>query len=474
MLFNSLEFLLFFPLVALLFHIIPFSGFRFPFLFAASYFFYMWWRPEYIFLILLSTAIDYFAGLWMPKVGTQRGKKMLLTASILTNLGLLGAFKYFTFVLYTLNLFGNWMGFPTLSAQAGWVLPVGISFYTFQSMSYTVDVYRGRLKPERNPLQFALYVAYFPQLVAGPIERAGHLLPQLKNPKPLTSDGLQQGVALILWGLYKKMVIADGLARWVDPVYSRPEQYSGGDYLIAFYAFTWQIYCDFSGYTDVARGAARILGIELSENFQKPYFAFSIQDFWRKWHISLSSWLKDYLYIPLGGSRRGTTRTYYNLLLTMALGGLWHGASWNFVIWGAFHGGLLAVGKWVRDWRGSENPPPTGWRRSLRQIATFHLVCVGWIFFRAADLPAALQILTGVFSLRRPVLPRDWGHGALIIFISTFLFLLMESLAGENPTVDWLRRKNNTWILTPVLFWVLLTLALFSAGTSQQFIYFQF
>ena len=192
MLFNSLEFLLFFPFVALLFHFIPFSGFRFPFMLAASYLFYMWWRPEYIFLILLSTAIDYFAGLWMPKVGTQRRRQILLTASILTNLGLLGTFKYFTFFLDTLNFFGNWMGFPALSAQAGWVLPVGISFYTFQSMSYTVDVYRGRLRPERNPLQFALYVAYFPQLVAGPIERAEHLLPQLKNPKPLVSDDLQQ------------------------------------------------------------------------------------------------------------------------------------------------------------------------------------------------------------------------------------------------------------------------------------------
>ena len=283
-----------------------------------------------------------------------------------------------------------------------------------------------------------------------------------------------QGVILILWGLYKKMVIADGLARWVDPVYARPENYAGADYLIATYAFAFQILADFSGYTDVARGAARILGIKLIENFNKPYFAFSIQDFWRKWHISLSSWLRDYLYFPLGGNRRGTSRTYFNLLLTMALGGLWHGASWNLVIWGAFHGGLLAVGKRVRDWRGSEHPPPTGWRRTLRQIATFHLVCVGWVFFRAGDLPAALKILTGSFRWEGSILLPGSGHADLIILVSTLLYILSEALSGQTPTVEWIRKTGRGSILFPLFAWVLLTLALFSAGTGHQFIYFQF
>lgn len=474
MLFNSLEFLLFFPLVTLLFYAIPHSSFRIPFLLAASYLFYMWWRPAYILLILASTGIDYCAGLWLPKMSNPRRKKILFVTSIVGNLGLLGVFKYFNFSVHTLNALMNWAGLPPLAAHADWVLPVGISFYTFQSMSYTIDVYRGQIEPERNPIRFALYVAYFPQLVAGPIERGNHLLPQLKKPQPPTSARFQEGLLLIIWGLYKKMVIADGLARLVDPVYARPEAYGGPAYFIATYAFAFQILTDFSGYTDIARGTAMILGIDLMENFEKPYFAVSIQDFWRRWHISLSSWLKDYLYISLGGNRKGTAKTYRNLLLTMALGGLWHGASWNFVIWGLFHGALLAIERAMRAPRASRDCESTGWRRLLRQIATFHLVCVGWVFFRAADLKTAIHILKGSIlwedNLHIPYL----GTAEAMIIISTLVFLFAEALAGPKSTLTWLQQQSRRPLLGLILIWVFFALALFSAGTGHQFIYFQF
>ena len=276
MLFNSFEFLLFLPIVAVVVYTIRRPAFRLLFLLAASHFFYMWWRPAYILLLLASTSVDYFAGLLIPRMESSARKRLILLISIITNLGLLGVFKYFNFGVASINGILGWAGSTPLSLQANWVLPVGISFYTFQSMSYTIDVYRGRLEPERNPLRFGLYVAFFPQLVAGPIERGSRLLPQLKNLKPLTADRLQEGVVLIIWGLYKKMVIADGLARFVDPVFSRPEAHAGLAYLIAFYALAIQIFADFSGYTDIARGTGKILGVDLMENFRKPLFAYSI------------------------------------------------------------------------------------------------------------------------------------------------------------------------------------------------------
>ena len=269
MLFNSFEFLLFFPIVAVVVYTIRHPVFRLLFLLAASYLFYMWWRPAYILLLLASTGVDYFAGLLIPRMETPAQKRLLLLTSIITNLGLLGVFKYFNFGVASINGILGWAGSTPLSLQADWVLPVGISFYTFQSMSYTIDVYRGRLEPERNPLRFGLYVAFFPQLVAGPIERGSRLLPQLKNLKSLTAGRLQEGVILIIWGLYKKMVIADGLARFVDPVFSRPEAHAGPAVLIAIYAFSLQIFADFSGYTDIARGTGKILGRGLDGKFSE-------------------------------------------------------------------------------------------------------------------------------------------------------------------------------------------------------------
>jgi alginate O-acetyltransferase complex protein AlgI len=473
MLFNSFEFLLFFPIVAVVVYTIRHPAFRLLFLLAASYFFYMWWRPAYILLLLASTGVDYFAGLLIPQMETPAQKRLLLLTSIITNLGLLGVFKYFNFGVASINGILGLAGSTPLSLQADWVLPVGISFYTFQSMSYTIDVYRRRLEPERNPLRFGLYVAFFPQLVAGPIERGARLLPQLTNLKSLTADRLQEGVILIVWGLYKKMVIADGLARFVDPVFSRPEAHAGFAYLIAIYAFSLQIFADFSGYTDIARGAGKILGVDLMENFRKPYFAYSIQDFWRRWHISLSTWLRDYLYVPLGGNRRGVINTYRNLLLTMALGGLWHGASWTFVIWGIYHGVLLAIGKVIQTWLSTDDSEPSGLRRVIAQLVTFHLVCVGWVFFRSPDLQTGLVILRGSVWWTHSTMPA-LNYAQVLIIFSTGIMLLAEAISGRQPTVDWILRTRSRTVLIPLMVWALIAIALFSAGAGHQFIYFQF
>ena len=473
MLFNSFEFLLFFPIVAVAVYNIRHPAFRLPFLLAASYFFYMWWRPAYILLLLASTGVDYFAGLLIPRMESPARKRLILLISIITNLGLLGVFKYFNFGVASINGILGWAGSTPLSLQANWVLPVGISFYTFQSMSYTIDVYRGRLEPERNPLRFALYVAFFPQLVAGPIERGSRLLPQLKNLKPLTADRLQEGVVLIIWGLYKKMVIADGLARFVDPVFSRPEAHAGLAYLIAFYAFSIQIFADFSGYTDIARGTGKILGVDLMENFRKPLFAYSIQDFWRRWNISLSTWLRDYLYIPLGGNRRGVFNTYRNMLLTMALGGLWHGASWTFVIWGIYHGVLLGIGEVIRTWLRTDESEPSGLRRVIAQLATFHLVSAGLVIFRAPDLQTALLILKGSVWWTHSTTPA-LNYALAVIILSTGILLLAEAISGRQSTVDWIRQAPAGAVLIPLMVWALIAIALFSAGAGNQFIYFQF
>lgn len=336
MLFNSFRFLFFFPAVFLLYWALPFR-FRKYMLLAASWYFYMCWKPEFIVLLLLSTAVDYFCGLKIERHRASPGRgRVFLGLSLAVNLGLLFFFKYFNFFGETLTALCRWISIPFTAPALNVILPVGISFYTFQTLSYTIDVYRGKLNAERDFVTFALFVSFFPQLVAGPIEKASNLLPQLKEERPFSYENTAYGLKLMAWGFFKKLVVADRLAvLMVDPVFDNPANYSGGVFLIAAAAFAFQIYCDFGGYSDIARGCAKTMGIDLMVNFKAPYlFSASISEYWKRNHISLSEWFHEYVYISLGGNRKGPWKKALFVSVTFFLSGLWHGAGWTFVVWG--------------------------------------------------------------------------------------------------------------------------------------------
>ncbi len=342
MLFNSLQFLIFFPIVVSIFFLLPQKR-RWILLLIASYYFYMCWKVEYIVLIIASTLIDYFVAKKMADLKEKVKRKKWLLISLLSNLGILFGFKYFNFVNANVQaLFDNFnifYGVPAFDV----LLPVGISFYTFQTLSYTIDVYNGKTPVQNHLGIFAVYVSFFPQLVAGPIERSRHLLPQFYVEHKFSYDRIKYGLQQMLWGFFKKVVIADRLAIVVDGVYNNLDDYSGISLLIATIFFAFQIYCDFSGYSDIAIGSARVMGFELIDNFKRPYFSKSISEFWRRWHISLSTWFRDYLYIPLGGNRVVKWRWYYNLFITFLVSGFWHGANWTFLVWGGLHGAYLII-----------------------------------------------------------------------------------------------------------------------------------
>jgi len=403
MLFNTFEFAVFLVLVLGLYYCLRLRAQNIM-LVCASYLFYGWWDWRFCGLLFASTVVDYLVARAMggasPKV--RRG---LLYVSLATNLGMLGVFKYYDFFIESTTRMLHALGLESNPALLGVLLPVGISFYTFQTLSYTIDVYRGKTAPVRRFSTFMLYVCYFPQLVAGPIERSTKLLPQLESPRVVDADRLSSGGLLILIGLFKKIAIADAVAPTVDAVFASPGSAGWGYLLLGALLFSLQIYGDFSGYTDIARGVSRLLGIELCENFRQPYFVSSITEFLRRWHISLSTWLRDYLYIPLGGNRGGPLKTYRNLLLTMLLGGLWHGAALTFVAWGALHGLFLAVHKLML--RGREpvyhhpfSSPTAFVKRGLLVLGTFSLVTLTWVFFRAETIGDAMSFMTGILTLR--------------------------------------------------------------------------
>ena len=401
MIFNSLEFFVFLPLVLAAYYALSPRA-QNVWLVLASYFFYGWWDWRFLSLLWISTLIDYVCGRAMER--HPRRKRAWLLASMLSNLGILGGFKYFNFFVDSAATLLAAVGLEPHLPVLRVILPVGISFYTFQTMSYTIDVYRGHLAPTRSLLDFALYVAYFPQLVAGPIERATHLLKQISSPRLVTRPMIESGCFLILRGLFRKVVIADGVAPLVNGIFAEPEYYSWMKLSLGAALFAIQIYCDFAGYSDIARGASRLMGIELMVNFRQPYFSRNITEFWRRWHISLSTWLRDYLYIPLGGNRAGTGATYRNLALTMLLGGLWHGARWNFVVWGGLHGAYLAIHKFGLARRGRppdiDSAPRLTPGLALKIAGTFVLVDFAWIFFRCASLADALGFLHGIFTFQ--------------------------------------------------------------------------
>ncbi len=440
-------------------------------LLVASYVFYGWWDWRFLSLLLLSSLVDYGCGRGLGQTQDARRRRLLVTVSVGANLGVLGAFKYLGFFVESARAAMGALGVPFDAPSLSIVLPVGISFYTFQSLSYTIDLYRGRLAPVRRLDDFLLYVSFFPQLVAGPIERAERLLPQIERPRELRPGDVSSGALLALFGFAKKMVVADNLAPFVESVY-RQDTPSGAALWLATYAFALQIYADFSGYTDIARGTARMLGFDLCRNFRTPYFATNPSDFWLRWHISLSSWLRDYLYIPLGGNRTG--RTARNLALTMLLGGLWHGAAWHFVAWGAWHGALLAVFHRFQSRSAARSVSQgvrSGWRFWLKAFGFFQLTCVGWLLFRVDDLGVLWSWLPAL------ALPTGWlelAPAALALVAAVGLPLLAIDVVryrrdDPEPWLSWPTPGRAAFTLVCFYFAVLL-------GTphAPQFIYFQF
>lgn len=463
MLFNSFTFFAFFLAVYSLYRL---CGFRAQnlLLLTASYFFYGCWDYRFLSLILISTLTDYVIGLKIASSTCAQKRKYWVASSVIINLGILGFFKYFNFFIDSfiplLETLGIQANLPALSI----ILPVGISFYTFQTMTYSIDIYRKELTPTRNFIDFALFVAFFPQLVAGPIERAKKLLPQVTSPRLITLKQSHEGLWLIGIGLFKKVVIADNLAFIVDPLFSA-QALSGPEVTLAAYAFALQIYCDFSGYSDIARGLAKLLGFELMLNFNLPFFANSPADFWRRWHISLSTWLRDYLYIPLGGNKGSRLLTYRNLMLTMMLGGLWHGAAWTFVLWGFYQGALLVIQRIVA-------PYTSRWSfwhsNTLQVFATFQWMALGWLIFRAQSIEQ--------LSMMLKALPHGWGmlpqHLSTVGLLALPLLVLQILQARSADRVP--LTHYPALIQASLAALLLYGLFVYGAIVAQQFIYFQF
>jgi D-alanyl-lipoteichoic acid acyltransferase DltB (MBOAT superfamily) len=422
--------------------------------------------------MLFSTITDFTVGRWLERTEDDRRRRQIFLISLFVNLGILGFFKYFNFFIDStaglLDNLGLQPNLPTLRI----LLPVGISFYTFHGISYTFDVYRRQIRATHNLLDFACFIAFFPQLVAGPIGRAHIQLPQFEQERARpTAQGVRSAFFLILLGLFKKVAIADALSPYVDQAFRGSSRAGAVTLLIGMYAFALQIYGDFSGYTDIARGSARLLGIELIRNFEQPYLSRNITEFWRRWHISLSTWLRDYLYVSLGGNRGSRLSTYRNIMLTMLLGGLWHGAAWTFVIWGGLHGlFLIAHRAFGRPQRYDAEPGSVRMRDALPILATFHLVCVAWIFFRANSLQQAVTYITGILTLRGGSIN---VNAAALLLASAVAMLIIDVLQRnrhtETPVLDWSPVARGVAYAVMVV-----AILIFSGGTPVPFIYFQF
>lgn len=473
MTFNSLEFAVFFAVCLALYLPLPQRA-QNRLLLVASYVFYGAWDWRFLGLLVLSTSVDWILALSIAASESPRVRRALVVASVVTNLGILGTFKYAGFFADGLRQLLAPLGVALPPLAFDIVLPVGVSFYTFQSLGYIIDVYRRQVAPCRNPLDFALFISFFPQLVAGPIERAAHMLPQFFSPRAPSAERMASGGWLVLWGIFKKAVVADNLGHLVDAVYaSGGRAPTGLEVLVAAYAFTLQIYCDFSGYSDVARGTARILGFDLMVNFRLPFLARSPAEFWRRWHVSLSSWLRDYLYIPLGGNRGSARRTYRNLLVTMVLGGVWHGANWTFIVWGAFHGLWLALHRALAP-RLARAAPGGGPARAawelLCGLVTFHGVCLGFVFFRADSLGQACDLLRTLVSAP--------AVGSVPLWLVP-LALYTLPLAGVEAWQAW-RGDEEPSLPLPVparafaYALVLLAIVVLGEDFGAPFIYFQF
>jgi alginate O-acetyltransferase complex protein AlgI len=479
MAFNSFVFLSFLCLTAVLYRILPQKA-RNIFLLAASYYFYACWNWKFLFLIAISTFIDFIAAAKIDNLGIndepamRERKKLWLLFSIITNVSILGFFKYYNFFIDSAGMFLTNLGITAPDLHLNIFLPIGISFYTFKTLSYTIDVYYGKMKSTKSLWDYALYVAFFPELLAGPIDRARSLLPQISAPRKLNYTYFLNGLNLIFRGLFKKVFVADNIAIITNGIFNTANPTSF-DILVGAYAFAIQIYADFSGYTDIARGCGKWLGFDLALNFNYPYFSVSPSDFWQKWHISLSTWLRDYIFSPLGGAMQSLSKAYRNLGITMLLAGLWHGASWTFVTWGGYWG-LLLIGHRIAQ------PYMKRWGSPFRKllsrkvrlvfkiIITFHLVSIGWIIFRAGSLAQAWNMITGLFAIQGAV---DWSRMFLLLCFALPLIIIetLQLLSGRDDLV------GISWLPTPVktaIFAVLFYLLAFYGMATQSFIYAQF
>ncbi len=477
--FTSLTFGLFLPIVfALYWALRRHLWWQNAFLVVASYVFYGWWDWRFLALIAVTSAASYVSGLALEHYRARpRLRSIITTGNIVLNLGILGVFKYFNFFATSftdlLTTFGLRVDAPTLSL----ILPVGISFYTFQALSYTIDVHRGQLPATRDAVAFFAYISFFPQLVAGPIERATHLLPQMLRPRSFSPNAAVDGLRQMLWGFCKKMIVADTCAMAVDIIWQAPGEQSALVLFVSAFLFMMQIYCDFSGYSDIAVGCARLFGIDLMQNFRTPYFATSLADFWRRWHISLMTWLRDYVYIPLGGNRCSRPRQLRNTMAVFLLSGLWHGAAWTFVLWGLYHGILVSVEKTLNNYQAKRGAPTdkNSEQGFWRILGVGLLVCLGWIIFRADSLAALGSYLGGLTHLSTLTAFSTLTMGKTAVLWSLAL-LIVEWLgrhrrhALDFPDYRLLRYRSVRW----AIYYTLLALLLFFHGEAQTFIYFQF
>lgn len=489
MFFNSIDFAIFFPIVLTLYWIVSKQlTLRNTLLLLASYVFYGWWNWQFLILIIISSAVDFGIGKKIATAEKSRTRKGWLIISLCVNLGLLGYFKYANFFITSFvdsfRLFGKDLEVTPLSI----ILPVGISFYTFQTLSYTIDIYRKKIQPTDNALSFFTFVAFFPQLVAGPIERASHLLPQFQKIHILKYEQVKSGLLLISFGLIKKMIIADRAAVLVNTVYENPSNYKGLEIIVATILFAFQIYCDFSGYTDIARGSAKMMGFDLMKNFNAPYFSKSITAFWHRWHISLSTWFRDYVYFPLGGNKKGKYRTYLNLFIVFVVSGLWHGAAVTFLIWGAIHGTIIVIEKGIKNIRKTFSQDTLEEKSSylstfFMAIMTFVIVCFAWIFFRAETLADAMIIIqnlsksvdTFFFYEKEYMLGLD--HTNMIVLLVAIGSLLILEAIGHYKNVYKIVQRQHVivrWSIYLVTVYILIIYGYYGYEDRSQFIYFQF
>lgn len=480
MLFNSLTFLWFFLIVYGLYLVLDHRRQNYLLL-AASLFFYGSWDYRFLSLLLLSTVLDYVCGIGLYEATTRGRKRLWLTFSMLGNLGMLGFFKYYNFFIDSAVVFLGWLGFEVNPWSLKIILPVGISFYTFQTMSYVLDIYRGKLKPTRDLLDFALFVAFFPQLVAGPIERARNLLPQLAKPRILNATQIKEGLFLIAWGLFKKIVVADHSAQVVNRLYERSAELTSGEAWLAIYAFSMQIYGDFSGYSDIARGLAKLMGIELMVNFRLPYFAVRPSDFWGRWHISLSTWVRDYLFVSIGANKHGTLRTHFNLMLTMGVIGLWHGASWTFVLWGLYFGVIQSAHILIQPFMGRWFPARNAIQRVVILLGsmalTYHLCILGGVLFRSQNMAQAVEMYRALFAGGWAWTPELFQMTAYFIFVCWPLWFLQVFQYRSGDLMVFMKWPG--WARFAGILVGLMTIAfiyLFTADLrgGEEFIYFQF
>ena len=476
MLFNSIQFVIFFIVVTSLYFTLPHNK-RWLLLLLSSCYFYMAFVPIYILILGFTIVIDYIAGIYIENAKGRR-RKLFLIMSLVANIGVLAVFKYWNFIVenfsYLLHGFGLTNALPYLSI----LLPIGLSFHTFQAMSYTIEVYRGHQKAERHFGIYSLYVMFYPQLVAGPIERPQNLLHQFREQHHFDYERVVEGLKLILWGLVKKLVIADRLALYVNAVYNNPDQHSGLTLILATIFFAFQIYCDFSAYSDIAIGAAKVMGFKLMTNFNRPYFSRSIAEFWKRWHISLSTWFRDYLYISLGGNKVSIPRWYFNLFFVFLVSGLWHGANWTFIIWGALNGFYLVFALLTRGVRDKINKI-SGIARlprihtALQIIITFILACFAWIFFRANNVKDAFVIIKKMAGLSGPIW---YENPSMLIYSFGAIFLLFIAETKQEYYKGSISLMNNkNWLIRNLVYALLIILILLiGVFDGGQFIYFQF